>query len=339
MATIRKKGDYQWHVQIRRKHVTATKTFVVKSDAEAWAREIESEIDRGVYVSRAEAEATKMADVCDRYERECLPKLKGKNADKSRLKTIKEKLGKLPVGAVSSTALAKFRDERLEILSSQSVIHELGLITRILKACVLDWGIALPGGVPQVRKPSAPPGRSRRVSQEEIDAIAQASKSQQLESIVKFAVETALRRGEIASLTWDAVDLKKPTLMLDETKNGDSREVPLSKAAIQVLKLLPRRIDGSVYGMQPDSITQAFERAVIRARSVYESECKKQGIQPSKSFLLDLNFHDLRHEATSRIALKVSNLVELASITGHKDLQMLKRYYHPRAEDLAKKLG
>lgn len=339
MATIRKKGDYQWHAQVRRKHVKATKTHTTKADAEVWARKIENEIDRGIYVSHVEAESTTMADTCDRYERECLPRLKGKKADQSRLKTIKDKLGKFPIAAINSSVLSKFRDERLKTLSNQSVIHELGLITRILKTCVLDWGIALPSGVPQVRKPSAPPGRSRRVSQEEIDAITQVSKSQQLKSIVTLAVETAMRRGEIATLTWDAVDLKKPTLMLDETKNGDSREVPLSTAAIEVLKSLPRRIDGSVYGMQPDSITQAFERAVIRARKAYESECKKQGIQPSKSFLVDLNFHDLRHEATTRIAPKVSDLVELATITGHKDLQMLKRYYHPDPAVLAKKLG
>lgn len=339
MATIRKKGDYQWHVQVRRKHITETKTFTTKADAEAWSRDVESKIDRGVYVSRIEAESTTVSDVCDRYEREVLPRLKGKAADASRLKTIKNKLGKLPIAVVNSTVLAKFRDERLETLSNQSVIHELGLITRVLKTCELDWGIALPSGVPLVRKPSAPAGRNRRVAQVEFEAIIKASGSVELKSVLRIALETAMRRSEISGLAWDMVDLKKPTIFLQETKNGESREVPLSKAAVALLSGMPRRIDGQVFKIRPDSITQAFDRALIRARKEYEKDCLLNNIKLDKHYLMGIHFHDIRHEATSRIAEKVSNLVELASITGHKDLQMLKRYYHPKVEDLARKLN
>jgi len=344
MATIRKKGDYQWHVQIRRKkrglgEVKATQTFVTKAQAEEWAREIEREIDRGVYVSRAEAESTTLTEACDRYEQEVLPGLKGKAADASRLKTIKAELGKLPLSAINSTVLAKFRDTGLQIVSNQSVIHELGLITRVLKACALDWGIALPGGIPQVRKPAKPNGRDRRVEQGEIDEIISVSESQELGVIVAIAIETAMRRSEIASLERDAVELKRSIIQLTKTKNGDDRKVPLSSKAKELFASIPARIDGKVFGLQPDSISQAFDRAVQRARKLYVEKCEKDGSTPSKSWLKDLHFHDLRHEATSRIAEKVSNIIELASITGHKDLQMLKRYYHPRAEDLAKKLG
>lgn len=344
MATIRKKGDYQWHVQIRRKkrglgEVKATQTFATKAQAEEWAREIESEIDRGVYVSRVEAESTMLSEACDRYQREILPNLKGKAADASRLKTIKLELGKLPLTAINSTVLAKFRDARLGIVSNQSVIHELGLVTRVLKACVLDWGIALPGGIPQVRKPTKPNGRDRRVEQGEIDEIIKVSESQELGTIIGIAIETAMRRSEIASLERDAVEINRSIIRLTKTKNGDDRKVPLSSRAKELLISSPARIDGKVFGLQPDSISQAFDRAVIRARKVYEEKCKEDGILPSKNWLIDIHFHDLRHEATSRIAEKVSNIIELASITGHKDLQMLKRYYHPKAEDLAKKLG
>lgn len=339
MATIRKKGEGQWHVQIRRKHINETRTFTTKADAEAWAREIETQIDRGVYVSRVEAESTSLNDVCDRYEREMLPALKGKAADASRLKTIKLKLGKLPLAAITTTLLSRFRDERLNVVGNQSVIHELNLINRVLKACVLDWGIALPSGVPQVRKPTKPRGRERRVEQGEIDEIIDASESLELGVIVGVAVETAMRRSELSTLERDSLQLKRSIVHLDETKNGDSRDVPLSTNAIRLLSKIPARIDGRVFGMQPDSITQAFDRAVKRARALYIQKCEQEGTKQDKAWLVDIHFHDLRHEATSRIALKVSNLVELASITGHKDLQMLKRYYHPKAEDLAKKLG
>ena len=97
--------------------------------------------------------------------------------------------------------------------------------------------------------------------------------------------------------------------------------MPLSSRALTVLTHLPRRVDGKVWGMRADSITQAFERA-----------CSRASIE-------NLRFHDLRHEAASRLFEKGLNPMQVAAITGHKTLQMLKRYTHLKAEDLAKMLG
>jgi len=90
--------------------------------------------------------------------------------------------------------------------------------------------------------------------------------------------------------------------------------------------------------MEPDSITQAFIRALTRARTTYEKECEEKGTEPDPGFLVDLTFHDLRHEATSRLFEKGLNPMQVAVITGHKTLQMLKRYFHLKAEDLAEML-
>lgn len=358
MASIRKKGEFQWHVQIRRKRISVTKTFTHKADAEAWAREIESEIDRGIYISRRESAETTFHQVCERYRDEVTPKLKGGATDRSRIITLIEHLGHLSVSEITSSVLATFRDKRLKTHTEQSVIHELGLINRILKACVMDWGIAIPGGIPIVRKPSSPPGRSRRVDQSEIEAIVQASSSPSLAAVLRVAMETAMRRGEMAKITWPMVDLERRVIHLVDTKNGEDRLVPLSTAAVAALKALQEAEkvaeedrkktanddndqdrDDRVFKISADGITRAFARACNRARDRYEVECKGRGVEPSKTFLMDLRIHDVRHEATTRIADKVDNLVELAAITGHKDLQMLKRYYHPKAEELAKKLG
>ncbi len=132
-----------------------------------------------------------------------------------------------------------------------------------------------------------------------------------------------MRRGELCELRWEHVDLKDPneaTAHLPHTKNGFLRDVLLSNRAVDMLHALPRRLDGRVFGLRPDSVTQAFARATARA-----------GIE-------GVRIHDLRHEATSRLFERgVFDSMEVASITGHKDLRMLKRYYHPRAKDLAKK--
>jgi integrase len=137
---------------------------------------------------------------------------------------------------------------------------------------------------------------------------------------VQLAIETAMRRGELLSLRWEYVDLQERTVFLPMTKNGCSRHVPLSSAAVQILERLPRAISGEVFPLTPNAVKQAFNRARADAG------------------LDDLHLHDLRHEGASRLSERL-NVLELASLTGHRDLRMLQRYTHPRASELAKKLG
>ena len=130
-----------------------------------------------------------------------------------------------------------------------------------------------------------------------------------------------MRRGEIAQLEWQHVDFKKCTALLPDTKNGEKRTIPLNSKCLAILKLLPRNINGRVFNMTPHAISYAFIRACKRAK------------------LNGLHFHDIRHEAITRFFEIGLNVMEVSSISGHKTLQMLKRYTHLRAEELAKKLG
>lgn len=326
MPTIRKKGEGQYHVQIRKRgYPTQTKTFTKEADARRWATIIESEMERGVFVSRTEAEATLVKDVLQRFATEVLPTKRSEQSDKSRIKTLIEAFGDYRLASLNSTQVAKFRDQRLKVVGPQSVIHEINLLNRVLKTASMDWGIALPGGLPtaQVRKPVKPRGRDRRVTVEEIVKILETTESPELRTIVTLAVETGMRRNELASLTWDETDFKKQTVHLPKTKTDVPRTVPLSKTAIKALKDFGVKKEGKVFALQAESMSQAFERA-----------CK-----PHRANVIGIRFHDLRHEATSRLFEKGLNVMEVATITGHKTLDMLKRYTHLRAEDLAKKLN
>jgi integrase len=141
-------------------------------------------------------------------------------------------------------------------------------------------------------------------------------------SVVRLALETAMRQGELVALRWENVDLTRRIAHLPDTKNGEARTVPLSSTSVEVLRALPRRLHGQVFpGLTTEAVKRAFARATRRA-----------GIE-------DLHFHDLRHEATTRFFELGLNIMEVATITGHKDLRMLRRYTHLKAEDLAKKLG
>lgn len=130
-----------------------------------------------------------------------------------------------------------------------------------------------------------------------------------------------MRRSELLGLRWKNIDLARQTALLADTKNGTPRSVPLSTVAVDILKSVPRNISGEVFPIKYFTLDAAFKRGVKRAG------------------LSDFHFHDLRHTAISAMAHKLPNLIELSAVTGHKSLSMLKRYYHPNIEDLARKLS
>lgn len=371
MATFRKRGRYSWEAQVRRRGwPSQTKTFDTKAEAEAWASMIESEQARGVWLDRSEAETTTLFALLDRYEREISAPKKGAVRESSvirlwRLTPIAPRM----VATIRSGDVAQQRDAwQKDGLAPSTVLRRLALLSHLFSTARKEWGMeSVANPVELIRKPSPNNARTRRITAsptstgrrsgrtlDELERVIAASQSTAMPTILRLAVETAMRRGEIASLRWEHVDLSRCVAHLPETKNGNARNVPLSPVAVGALAALlpdqdkrPRRRKvptvpagkrGRIFALQPDGITQAFERARQRARTTYENECAEAGRQPDPACLRDLRFHDLRHEATSRLASRFQ-LHELAKITGHKDTRMLLRYYHPDASELAKRMG
>lgn len=360
MATITFRGEYQWQVQIRRKDQKLSKTFQYKLEAEKWARKTESEIDRGIFISTIEAERTTLSKLIERYKLEKLnikPKneetadnkktpvdksklaIKAQVQEKSRLNIIERALGKKIIATITTSDIIQFRNMRLESIQANSANREITTLKRLLSFANNDCKIILPHGVPSIKKLSVDDARERRVTDAEIEAICNNTKSAELPSIVMIALYTAMRRGEISNLMRSNIDFSVPSVKLMETKNGKNRIAPLMPAAAALLKSLPTRIDGFVFSLRDRQITQAFERALERARKAYEADCKIKNIEADHNFLSDLRFHDLRHEATSRLAELLPNVIELSRVTGHQDLKMLSRYYQVSIRDLAKKIA
>jgi integrase len=199
--------------------------------------------------------------------------------------------------------LAAYRDRRLKEVGPQTVKHEINLLRRILKLASDEWGITLPNGVPTIRMPRLPRGRERRVSEEELLAIKR-NLTPIMAAIVTIAVETAMRRSEIISLERNDI-LSAGRLHIRESKNDRSRVIPLNSITQRAVELLLR-------GPMPaaDSVSQAFYRA-----------CKPLNA-------VDLHFHDLRHEAISRMFERGFSVPQVAAISGHEDFRMLARYTH-----------
>jgi len=273
MATFDNRGDVQWRVQIRRKgYPVVRKTFNSRAEAEAWARVVEGEMDRGIFASRTEA--------LDQYEREVTSHQKGAVQYASLTRIWKRTpLAAQFISTIQGSDLAKFRDERLKLVSSKTVSHELGILSRLFHTAIKDWGMGgLVNPVTQIRNPKLPKGRDRRLLPGELDLLLSASESPLLSHLVRVALETGMRRSELSGMTWNLVDLKKRIVTLPDTKNGEKRIVPLSKEAVRILSNLPRRIDGKVWGMEPYSIIippQAWGDSVDRPTPIRELGRKK----------------------------------------------------------------
>lgn len=328
MASIRQRNS-RWQARvIREGYPEQVKTFDSKAEAERWARAVESDIDKGQFVSLSEAQRTTLAEIIHRYVREVTPTMKSVHDDTIRLDALARKsIAAWSLANLTPARVAAFRDERLKQVSAGTVIRELSYLSAIINHARREWGIHVSNPVQLVRKPPSPAGRNRILSPDErakllaaLDPVGR--RNPWTKPLVVLALETAMRRGELLALRWEHIDLDRRTALLPETKNGEARTVPLSSVAVGVLRAMPRSITGKVFPFNGFAAAAAsFKHAVDRA-----------GIP-------DLRFHDLRHTAVSTMAEKLPNIIELSAVSGHKSLAMLKRYYHVSAEELAKKLG
>ncbi len=330
MASITKTQSNTFKVLIRKSGIaTQIKTFKTKTDAQKWARLIESEIDRGIFIDRSEAERTTVGQLIERYIQEVTPLKRSAKSDKQRMLFLKKYFGHYIVSQLQSKHIATYRDKRLaEGKQGSTVVKEIGSLSHLIDISIKDWGIPLTNNVAMlVRKPKQSRGRDRRLVEDEEHILLQAaknSKSPLLAPIIILALETGMRLGELLSLDWNSIDLKKQIALLPITKNGDSRTVPLSKKAIETLKGIPRKLnDSRVFWtwLRADSFENAWRRML------------------SKTTIQNLRFHDLRHEACSRFFERGFNIMETAHISGHKTLQQLKRYTHLKAEDIVTKMN
>jgi integrase len=243
---------------------------------------------------------------------------------------MKNKLADLFMDKITGEVVAKYRDQRLTEVSNNTVRLELAFLSVVFEQSRKEWGLAVSNPVRQIRMPKPGKPRTRRLEAGEEEALltaCAASGAHYLHSFVILAIETGMRFGELAGVLWKYVDLEKRTIYLPDTKNGQARTVPLTTRAVTAIQILPRSISGRVFTSKPGSIRSAFLIAVQKAKA-----CSPEGM------LKNLRFHDLRHEAVTRLFEKGLNAIEIGMVSGHKTLSMLQRYAHLRANEIVKKL-
>ena len=328
MATFRKRGQ-KWQAQVRLKgHTPLSRSFTLKGDAEAWARQAEASLERSdIPPSIRSLRSLSLLSLLERYEERITPRKKSAPAEKYLLRTIKaHPLTSLSLDRLTSAAITGYRDDRLSLVSASSVRRELAVLQHCLELARKEWGVALPKNpVADIAKPPQALARERRITTQEMERLRSAlagSRNGLLANVFFFAIHTGMRRSELLSIHWSNIDIENFTVHLAETKNGHPRTVPLSPAAIAALPVRPggASADRLVFPLSPNALRLAWERLKRRA-----------GVE-------DLHFHDLRHEAISRFFEMGLTIPEVSLISGHKDARMLFRYTHLKAADLAKKL-
>ena len=325
MATIRQRKNKSWQAVIRRKgYPKQSKTFLKQSEAICWARAVEREFDQGRYINFIRADRVTLNEIIDSYVANYhFKKDPNFKREYSRLKTLKHHLGSYVLSRITSSKVALFRDLRLaEGLSAGTVVKDINTLSKLLKMAKNEWNIYLSDNpIVDLIKPKLGPHRVRRLTSVEEEILISKS-TYQMQAVIIFAIETAMRLGEILSLKWS--DIHDYVALLKQTKNGDIRYVPLNKKVITVLQRQPRDI--------------VDNRVFYHWKSVSGFESSWQKFKRTEN-LIDLRFHDLRHEAISRMFEKGLNHMEVSSISGHKSLLMLRRYSHYQYAFLRQKLN
>ncbi|RSC52154.1 site-specific integrase [Citrobacter amalonaticus] len=268
----------------------------------------------------------------DKYVNTVSNEKKGWRQELYRANVIKRyEISDLLMNEISSVDISNYRDERLNSIhertkkkiSGNTVRLELAFLSSVFKLAQVEWGVCKTNPVLVVRKPKIGKGRERRLLKNEEKKITKYFECLDVKMNIIFhlALETAMRQGEILGLLWENVNLSIGVAHLPETKNGTWRDVPLSKRARELLLCMQPKTTGRIFSFTSNSFKSKWRKSI-----------KSLGI-------VDLRFHDLRHEAISRFfELGTLNMIEIASISGHKSLSMLKRYTHLRAYQLVKKI-
>ena len=300
-----------------------SKTFDTKRLAQAWVAEMVTK-DTGVSLLNST-----LADLSARYKREVSEAKKGARWEMIRLEMYEREYPKLFARKLSSIQredIEQLIDDRLKQVKPSTVNRDLNLIANLFTQA-RRWRMMTHNPMADIKRPKDPPPRDRRISQDEIDRLLVAldhvdgaqprTQRQKVATAFLIALETAMRQGEICKVTWDDVHLDERYVFLPHTitKTGVQRNVPLSKEAVRLIGTLPKEKE-EMLGVSAGVVSTMFRRAV------------------ADSAIDNLTFHDSRHEATTRLAQKLP-VLDLARVTGHRDIKQLMTYYNKDARELA----
>ncbi len=331
MGSITKRGKkYLARAQYTRNYVpeNSSKVFDNKLDALMWIERTEKSMRLGK--SQSIDTTKRLKDAVIRYRDEISPTKKGRDYEVKKLNhflRMKSFPSTTPLHMLITRDIATWRNSRN--ISNSSKNREVSLLSAVFEVARVEWNWMEKNPTRDLKRLPPPPPRNRRISDFEIKLLLEnlefddqppTMQKHKVGLIFSLALETAMRQSEISTLDWSQVSIKERSVTLLETKNGDRRQVPLSKRAQSLFQLMSPKNHGVIFDVTAATVSTMFRRAV--------KECS----------ILDLTFHDSRHEACTRLAQKLA-VLDLAKMIGHRDTKSLMIYYNPTIAELADRLG
>jgi integrase len=327
---ISKDGTVRYYARVRIKGFpSSSATFVRKTDANRWASKIETEIRDGRYFKNTKALKQTLGELIDRYNREVLSRRRGRGVlnDKHYLAWWKAQLGKYSLTQITPSLIVETRNKlvgtanRYGRVVTESTANRYTIsLGHVFQVAMLEWEVVQDNPVRKIKKFKEAKGRVRFLSDEEREKLLQAcqdSNNGQLFIIVMMAISTGCRKNELLTLKWSEVDFDRQRIILNHTKNGERRSVPVRGKALQMLHQHFENRNTDVLWVFP----REDGKLPIDIRTAWENAVQRSGIE-------NFRFHDLRHTTASYLAMNSASVAEIAEVLGHKTLQMVKRYTH-----------
>ena len=346
-SIINREGRYMARVR-REGFRPVSRSFTRRTDAAAWGRRVEADMEAGRWADRERATPT-LGQAIAQYQQRVAVRLKGARDYAYVFKKLEaSELAAKRVSAVKPADLAAWRDAlQGRGLKPATVARHLGMLSGVLSWCHKEQGWLQDNPMRAVRKPVVRDARTRTLDDEEqryIEVATAAARASWLSPAVALLCGAAFRRAELVQLQCCDVDMVRSVALLRDTKNGSAREVPLASAAREAMQQLLNEATETKRARvlpinDPEAVSFAFRRAVLRARARYEEDCAAAGIDCDPKKLMDIRLHDLRHHCVSRWAKAGLSLGELMLVSGHKSPRMVARYLHMKAEDVAAKMA
>ncbi len=313
MASIRRRnGKYQ--VQIRLGSYSRSQSFLKLNDAKSWARKEEELAQQRRFLGN-KYEPKNLAEILNRYLNEITPRKRSCDTERIVLNALlKEDWVNTAMPQLNVTDIAEYRDRRLVAAKPATLRRQLNIVKHACGTAEREWDWLSPLFLLQrIQLPKNTEHVVKRITTTDEQALinaAQKSQTKCLSELLILAIETGMRRGELLALAWEDIDLDRRELLVRRSKNGKSRTIPLTAKAHITLANMESNCSEPVFPMSANAVRLAFER--IRRRAA----------------LTDVRFHDLRHEAISRLFDRGLTTPEVALLSGHKTVSQLFRYAH-----------
>ena len=310
MATIRERNN-KYQVQVRIRGQYASDTFINLNNARSWIRHKEIELE-DTFLGKKYKPKT-MYEILNEYKTKITSYKKSSHNELIIINAlVKHNWMQKPLPLLCPSDIANYRDQRLKTIKASSFAREFCILKHALKVAELEWNWDVPTKLlGNIKIPKVNTKAIRRINDSDLECLLMAAgqhTNQYLKPIIIIALQTAMRRGEILSLKWSDIDMKRGLIIIDNTKTGYPRSIQMNDIIQSIFDNL-NRIDERVFPITINSLRLSYQRL-----------CKKLDIK--------IRFHDFRHEAISRLFEQNLSIPHIASISGHRTMSQLFRYAH-----------